>query len=350
MPVTTTFARASIAYKQDGSQVAADQPRYESGHSGQAIMVEEGTTNLLRYSQDISNSAWVSQSGGTTFITGVTDPFGGTQAQTVTFSGGNLLLYQELTVSAFSYTSSFWVKGVVGETIGAGLEGNDPLLTLNGQWQKVTKTATFTAGTHFACDIHTYEGATARVVQYFGAQLEQKAYATSYIPTTAVVVTRAAESLTIPTAGLLNAAEGTIACWVKPGSGFGTNLLHHPLISIGSDDNTKLALQLRGDGSGNINAELFHGYGSGYEQIRYALAKNLWVHLAVVWQVGVPSKLYVNGIPVQTTVQNSAYIFTVSVNIGSGFAEYSNSLIDDLRFYNKALTAAEVAQVYGGQA
>ena len=41
------------------------------------------------------------------------------------------------------------------------------------------------------------------------AQIEQKPYATSFIDGT-----RAAETLTIPTAGVLNPQEGTIECWV----------------------------------------------------------------------------------------------------------------------------------------
>lgn len=45
--LTPTFTRASVAYKQDGSQVASGVPRYEDGKFGQGIMVEEGTTNLL---------------------------------------------------------------------------------------------------------------------------------------------------------------------------------------------------------------------------------------------------------------------------------------------------------------
>ena len=44
--IMATFARASVAHKQDGSQVASGVPRYEAGQNGQAIMVEEGTTNL----------------------------------------------------------------------------------------------------------------------------------------------------------------------------------------------------------------------------------------------------------------------------------------------------------------
>jgi len=44
---TAAFTRSSVAYKQDGTQVAANVPRFEPGKFSQAIMVGEGTTNLL---------------------------------------------------------------------------------------------------------------------------------------------------------------------------------------------------------------------------------------------------------------------------------------------------------------
>jgi len=44
---TLTFTRSSVAYKSDGTQVAANVPRFEPGKFSQAIMVGEGTTNLL---------------------------------------------------------------------------------------------------------------------------------------------------------------------------------------------------------------------------------------------------------------------------------------------------------------
>ncbi|HHW15341.1 MAG TPA: hypothetical protein GXX28_10495, partial [Firmicutes bacterium] len=42
-----SFFRSSVAYKSDGTQVAANVPRFEAGKFGQAIMVEAGTTNLV---------------------------------------------------------------------------------------------------------------------------------------------------------------------------------------------------------------------------------------------------------------------------------------------------------------
>lgn len=46
-PTNVSFIRASTAYKQDGTQVAANVPRYEAGKFGQGIMIEGSTTNKI---------------------------------------------------------------------------------------------------------------------------------------------------------------------------------------------------------------------------------------------------------------------------------------------------------------
>jgi len=56
---SATFTRPSPAYKMDGTQVSPDAPRYENGEFRQAVMVEEGTTNILLYSQKFDNTPWV---------------------------------------------------------------------------------------------------------------------------------------------------------------------------------------------------------------------------------------------------------------------------------------------------
>ncbi len=46
-----TFTRASGAYLDDGTAYAVNQPRYIAGQHGQAVKIEEGTTNLLQTAQ-----------------------------------------------------------------------------------------------------------------------------------------------------------------------------------------------------------------------------------------------------------------------------------------------------------
>ena len=67
--ITATFARSSAANSRvDGSQVASGIPRYEPGKSGQAVLIEEGATNLcLRDigAQALGGAVWTTDGVGT---------------------------------------------------------------------------------------------------------------------------------------------------------------------------------------------------------------------------------------------------------------------------------------------
>lgn len=87
----------------------------------------------------------------------------------------------------------------------------------NGWW-RVTLTATSTAGVTLRIvlnpttgdTINSYVGTVGSGIYAWGAQLEQAAFATSYIPTTTVAVTRNADVLTYPSAGNVNGAAGSM--------------------------------------------------------------------------------------------------------------------------------------------
>jgi len=53
-----TFTRSSIAYKSDGSQVAANQPRFDVIDGVLGLMVEEGTTNKIETEGGGASKDW----------------------------------------------------------------------------------------------------------------------------------------------------------------------------------------------------------------------------------------------------------------------------------------------------
>lgn len=147
-PATPTFSRASIAYKQDGSQVLDEILRYEIGAYNQGIMIEEGTTNLFSSSE--------SQGLASPTIKNLT---AGTYTIAVNSGTGSIVLSN----------------------------GASGTATLNNP---VTFTLVSTTDVTF-----TPSGTISK------CQLEQKAYPTSWqIGETA----RSVETLTVPTEGVFN--------------------------------------------------------------------------------------------------------------------------------------------------
>src|SRR5690606_16970269 len=65
-----TFARNSVAYLSDGTQVAAGVPRFEQAVFGQGLRVEEGTANLW---SGTSNKTGTWRRNGGSWITFVSD-------------------------------------------------------------------------------------------------------------------------------------------------------------------------------------------------------------------------------------------------------------------------------------
>lgn len=52
------FKRPSVAQCMDGFQVGVNNARFEPGKFGNGVMVEEGTTNLIKWTEDLSNAVW----------------------------------------------------------------------------------------------------------------------------------------------------------------------------------------------------------------------------------------------------------------------------------------------------
>jgi hypothetical protein len=72
------------------------------------------------------------------------------------------------------------------------------------------------------------------------------------------------------------------------------------------------------------------------------LGDNQWHHIVVVNSAGAVT-FYLNGTPDGTATGGMA--FDVG-SIGSGFGGYFAGKIDDVRVYNRALSATEVADLY----
>jgi hypothetical protein len=146
--------------------------------------------------------------------------------------------------------------------------------------------------------------------------------------------------VTVPDRAALNPATGlTLEGWVRPESGTGARLL------AGKERGSGLLYALYSRGSlVSPMARLFTTADqstSGPSQ----LALTTWSHLAMTWS-GSTLRLYVNGSQVATRSTGTTMTATTGpFRIGgtSVATAWFRGLIDEVRYYNRALSAAEIA-------
>jgi hypothetical protein len=240
-----TFTRASVGtfVNENGLVATAASGAARFDHdpvTGKCLglLVEEARTNLLRYSEQFDNAAW-SKLNTTIGANAVASPDGTLTADTFVEStdGSNQQHYINQVYSVTSgtsytytvfakYVSRQWLvltgnrnnwqayfdiqNGVVGNK--GSLASSSSITALANGWYRcsVTVVADSTIGVAFQIYAATANGTTrtpvyigtgANAFYIWGAQLEAGAFPTSYIPTVASTVTRAADVATLANTG-----------------------------------------------------------------------------------------------------------------------------------------------------
>ena len=167
------------------------------------------------------------------------------------------------------------------------------------------------------------------------------------------------ERVTIDSVGtaLATTTQGTWSCWVKPVSA--TPTASASFITFANGDTTDAISFIHVLTSGILRINIVDG-GTAKSTIdtnATPFASNIWTHIAVV-QDGVKCVLYANGVvPAQTntvSTDNTLWFNGLVMNNGrignrlytASEADYFNGNIDEVRFYNTALTAAQITALY----
>lgn len=349
-PLAAAFSRSGSAWSPStGAVVASGVPRFEGG----GVMVEEGTVNLLLNPVMATTASWVASNSGAlavqTSSPGGVFPLGATSCVKATAVGTsschttqalNLALNAIHTISAWVYVPGDVAAGkaimAVWYNSGGWQTITSSVITERNQW--VRKSITFTSHASVASHVMGVGGISAGTIGQFIyiclAQLEQKAYATSFINGT-----RAIESLTLPTAEILNATEGTVACWVKADDvKVGRN---HGIITNGAYTGigafyfwiTGTALQL------------FIGNGATTRNVMHPTnVANGWNHVAVTWSA-TEAVVYLNGVPFASPGVCLPSITPTMALFSGGADRMLNGVADDLILYKRARTSAEISQL-----
>ena len=246
-----TFTRASTAtyYNAAGALTSAaiDEPRLDYNPStlaAQGLLIEESRANRLLQSADFTTT-W-GQVNITTTANTTASPDGGTNGDTLLINSAGASTGQisqsftagsTITVSVFAKKNasdflrvelgnlcSCWFNLNTGATAsnnaGSGnvLFSSKSIQAISGGWYRCVLTVTTTTITTLLASLYATntDGVTSSVsssIFLWGAQLEVGAFATSYIPTTTIALTRAADVASVNTLSpWYNASEGTLYC------------------------------------------------------------------------------------------------------------------------------------------
>lgn len=203
------------------------------------ILVEPSATNLITYSEDFSNAAWLNNAVGTGVAPVVTlnaaeSPDGTQNATKIVFDSGSGTTSNDLstledlfsTTSGASYTQSIYLKGETGgEKILVRNAGNSAYttITLTTEWARydVTETANLSFA-YFSIGLRQGLGGVvmnSKITVYaYGAQVEAGSVSTSYIPTSGSTAQRAKDDLVISGSDFdfYNQSEGTLYVEYEP--------------------------------------------------------------------------------------------------------------------------------------
>ena len=367
---SAAFTRNSTAHLRNGTLVNTNLPRFETGRFGQGVMVEEGTTNLIspprppRFSS-ASRPPTIQWDIANNFRISGTDGPGGQLAflvQPTNLASADITAFTlriENPVNAF-----LWVIQLIDVNGAAITTGAPPAMgTFNvyyNGWFRIDLAGvvqlTFSglpAGVRgIGFGVRSSVSSGGQVCSVDRLQIEARSYATSFIDGT-----RAAERLTIPTAGILSPAEGTVEFWWQPinqpASNMTTQLTSPQIMRMGTyaNDNSWVLWNLNGTLSLLVRGAGHTSWTGFWQVISSSLwhQLNRWYHISVRWSGTNTFWVFVDGVRYGPYV--STHPFTgVAGNVmalgGAAVSGSTNAFIDDLRISNRARTDQEIADAF----
>lgn len=241
------FSRSSTATRESSAGLIAENktgvPRIDfSDSSDGALLLEPQSTNLIPYSEEFDNAAWL-QSNVSVTENSVVSPKGDLTADKIiaTSTSGVHSVRDSLSSVTGDYTQSVFVKKGEYKNVlfwddtlstGVGINLDDfsvfrtqgtfeyEIESFENDWYRVSVTRAYSAEVpapafyiydNSATPQLTFAGDDVGGIYLWGAQLEEQSYPTSYIPTSGATATRIAESCS--KSGLenyINSSEGVL--------------------------------------------------------------------------------------------------------------------------------------------
>jgi len=340
-----TFDRNSTATRvnKEGliETVAIDTPRLDYPfidgvvQSEPSLLLEPSSTNVVRYSQDFSQSSW--NINDVSIESGYLAPDGTNSAYKITKTGSNAHLV-DTSSGGNTATKSIYAKTTSGTGTILLFNNVSTYFTITEEWQRFDAQQD---GLDFFYAADFRKVSTLTEIIIWGAQSEALTYPTSYIPTSGSAVTRVADACTgAGNEQVINSTEGVLYF-----EGIATNpdISAHSQISISSATNSGNNRVMITPSSDTLLSLRFNA--GGTQLVTQAVTvSSLSVNskIAVRWGNGNYS-LYQNGSEVYTQAIASTPTGLAKLNFSSVTETNNfNGKCKDLRVYNTALTDSEL--------
>ena len=352
-------------------EVTGDQPRlnYDISNgvvqSCPSLLLEPASTNLITYSEDLTQSDW-SKNSITVESNAIISPDGTQNADKITKSASNALIRQFIaTTGANTFSvyvkkgSLYWVRLYIASSTESaecwfdlengltGFTSGNPesveIVSLSNGWYKCIITKNTTDITNFRiypsqADDDT--SGTSGDIYIYGAQVETLSYATSYIPTNGAIQTRAAETcFGAGTVSTFSDSEGVLYVEVAALANDGTS--RQISLSDGSSATNKVSL-IYTSTSNQLQAFIRSG-GSIAFNVNEILSNTTNNNKIALKYKANDFALWVNGIELATETSGNA---PTSLNVldfddADGTSDFYGNC-KDIRVYNEALTDAQL--------
>jgi hypothetical protein len=371
-----TLTRASIGtyYNSSGllSTAASGAPRFDYNpvtKAASGLLIEEGRTNNLIYSNDVTQSPWSGAGLNNTPPSNTTSPDGTVNGIKLTALAGNTQHneQQQITAAIGTYTASTYLKysnnqwaavavydpGASAWKVGLfdllnGVTGTShsgttiSMISVGNGWYRCAVTYTITgANPYIGIFIQntnsvtlTWTAVGTEAIFMYGAQLELGAFATSYIPTTTAAVVRSPDLYSF----------STVPAWYNTPTGTWVVQFDVENVPTGVVANAIVA--------GTTGSPNLFGYTSGvFGGINGTFSTGTGVILStsVTAKGGISYAAgnYLIGGNGGTASSTNAAVPAAPTSIGIGNASGTalNGHMQVLQYYNTALTASQLQSV-----
>ncbi len=142
--------------------------------------------------------------------------------------------------------------------------------------------------------------------------------------------------------GIFDLAKFSWTVWIKPSWVSGVPSYNPAVVALRNILNTRMSMHIRSNYS---NLDLWNG--SSLQSFPYTFQPDDWYHIVFTYNSGVAT-IYINGVAIGSNsfTQGSTTLLPLYIGSSDGTAEYFNGSIDDVRIYNRTLTATEVKNLY----